>query len=546
MTAACMLDANCPARTHAGPSSNIDTVSGVTPAPMGSGCDSSEARGASLSSGVMQPRSLTVVGTPARVVSGAAGASPSGGVEWAQRLTVVGAPTRVVSGAGEPSASGGLAWARSLAVVAALLATVALGQPLDEREVVEAALERSPLVAASREATEAARAQATAARMARWPELAVSARYTRLSSLPERFRSLELDPGVPPLVLPQLLDTAFARATVSLPLSEALLRGAALDDAWASTVAASESGAELSRARLAFEARAALVSLQTACASREVAQQLGQAQAQVVADVASRVAVGASPAAHLAAVTSARETAMAQLEAERARVDEAAALLRAMLPASLAARVACDGVPPSNEAMRARLALVRPATDTEGPEASQVRHQAAAQKSRATAEALALVPSLSLVFGADLGAPHPRAFAVSTLQPMTTWDASVQLEWSFHRLLVGLSTVRQAEADARSLEALANDARHRQATALAVTSARLARQEDRLVALERRVVAAEAVVAARRDELRAGVGVALDVVTAEAELARARLEALSVAAEALVDLARLELLSGRL
>ncbi len=433
----------------------------------------------------------------------------------------------------------------AVALLAAMKPAQVRGQPLTEAEVVAAALDLSPTLAAAQATSEAAEAQANRDRLARVPELALSARYTRLSSLPERYRRLSFGDGVDPLVLPQQLDNAQGRLTLSLPITDLLLRGSAVVAASGRSAEAARAQVEGTRARVAFEVRSALIAHDAACASRTIARQLEQAQAHQTGDVAARVEAGTSPAAELAPLVLAQEAALGQLLSEESRLEGSAAELRALLPPQLATRVVCsDSARLELESVLARVRQVRLKVRRESPDVAAAKLSAAAQADRATAEAMAIVPSLSVVVGAEFSAPNPRAFAVSTFELVPAWDASLQLEWSFNRLLNGLTAVRQADADARALQAITDDTTRRIETSLAVTEARVRRLEARLTSVAHRVTAAETVLTARRDELAAGVAIATEVTHAEAEVARARLDLVSSGAEALLDLARLDLLRG--
>ena len=124
---------------------------------------------------------------------------------------------------------------------------------IDERRVVELALADHPTIQAAIEAKRAAEAGYDAAQRARIPDLSVSARYARLSSIPARYRSFD------GFTFPQLLDQLGARAELSVPLSNAFLGLAAAARAAGREAEAREIEIVSTRAQVTYEARVAFL-----------------------------------------------------------------------------------------------------------------------------------------------------------------------------------------------------------------------------------------------------------------------------------------------
>jgi outer membrane protein TolC len=135
-----------------------------------------------------------------------------------------------------------------------------------------------------------------------------------------------------------------------------------------------------------------------------------------------------------------------------------------------------------------------------------------------------MLPRLSLVAGAEVNAPNPRAFAASDLVGVPAWDVTLQLEWSLSAVTQGSARRAAAVAEREALRARAEELR-RQLDALRKGAvATRSSAEARVLASRSAVVTAIRLAEIRSDEFAAGLGTPLEVTNAEAERVRAELE----------------------
>jgi outer membrane protein TolC len=406
---------------------------------------------------------------------------------------------------------------------------------LDERRVVELALAAAPELRAARQERLAAEAEARMAERARWPDLVASARYARLSSLPARFRSLSF-PGAEPYVLPQLLDNYNARVSLVVPISDAFLQLAAAATAAGRAAEARAIEEEASLVQVAFEARVSFLGWSRALLLREAAAE-GERVARVERDgMAEQVKKGVAAPNQLLPFEAASAEAQARSAGAEAEVAAAEALLRAWLPGRGAGYTL--GAAPAEEP------LAQAPPPPQAPAIRALRRQVAAAEARVRASNLARLPRLSLVGTGDVSAPSPRAFAVSRLTPVPTWEVSVLLEWSLSALTTGAAAAERAAAERAALEARAAAAERRLDAERAAAAAALAGSRGRLAAAKARREAARRLAEARRQEWRAGTVLALEVITAESELTRASLAAADAVHDLRLATARLDAASG--
>lgn len=188
---------------------------------------------------------------------------------------------------------------------------------------------------------------------------------------------------------------------------------------------------------------------------------------------------------------------------------------------------------------------------TNAPSATQPRAELAALD--ANARALdgharaargALAPSVHVIGGVDIAAPNQRAFALTTLTPLATWDVSVQLSWSLGQTLDAEAQLRvlsaQRQALAAQREALARAIDAELATARAELTAALRRLDESREGLR----AAEALAEQRRGAYAAGAATATELTLAEAELLRQRIERADARLEARAAHLRLRYAAG--
>ena len=210
------------------------------------------------------------------------------------------------------------------------LSTAAMAQTetirIDEPTVVALALSSSPSVDAAKSERDAARAASSAADLARLPDLTVSARYTRLSSIPERYRRFG------DAVFPQILDNLGTRAELSLPLSEAFLGLAASARAAGHRAEAAAIEVVTTRARIAYETKVAFYTYTSRVHAEANARELVRVAESQATDARRRVASGTMSKNEGLAYETALDSAKMTLASASAEVGTSAAMLNVYVP----------------------------------------------------------------------------------------------------------------------------------------------------------------------------------------------------------------------
>jgi outer membrane protein TolC len=416
------------------------------------------------------------------------------------------------------------------------------GFSLSEQEVERRVRSASPAVRAQRAAVATADAERDRASRAVVPDLQLSARYTRLSSVPEEFRRLSLSlPGVPMMdavVFPQLLDQFVARAQVTFAVSDLFTRALPALHAAGQRAEAVRYEAQANEARAVLDAQAAYLAWLRARAAVSIARATRESFERQREDVVRRVTAGQIPLSQQLPLDVTLTSLRRQEIALEAGLRGAESALRAQLALGNEPLVATDEseepVPLSATDARTR------------PELLALDANARALSSQSRAAAGSIAPSLSVTGGLDIAAPNPRAFAQSTIVPLATWDLSVQLSWSLAQVLDGEASLRVVSAQRRALEA------QRDALARAIDAEIVATRADfegslrRLDEARRGLVAAEALATQRRGAFSAGAATATELTLAEADLLRQRLELADARLEARASRARLRFALGAL
>lgn len=419
---------------------------------------------------------------------------------------------------------------------AALVAAVLAQATLDESTFVRAALERSPAVRAARSELEAARADVAATALSALPDVQLTARYARLSSLPERYRTLSL-PGAAAeaaIVLPQLLDALLARATLAIPITDALV---ALTTATAQVRSIEQARAlelGVARARLAFEARAAFATCRRAWLADGVARSALEVSSVQERVEQERLLAGASSATQLALFTTQRLAAEERRIVASSELTAAHAILAQLVP----------GVPLLEPRLEELPGAPAEFDAAQTPTVRALRALEDAARAAQATQALALVPRLTAAATGDVSAPSPRAFGADRLEAVPTWEASVQLEFSLSALTLGSARRARAAAEVEVARLRVEEARRQLEAQWRSARATVDAADRRVSLLAERVRVATRLAEARQVERLAGVSSALEVTVAQGDLVRSRLELADAEVERHLARARVLVLSG--
>lgn len=411
---------------------------------------------------------------------------------------------------------------------------------LSEEAATRAALGCSASLAAAEAQVRAAQAERTAARWGLAPELAVSGRYTRLSSVPASFRSLNFSlPGAPmgsgeAVVFPQLLDQFAGRLTLTLPLSDLVLRAWHAAEAAGAREEARRWEATAALAQVEFETRVAWHEWRRARNAQETLEAAVEAMESQRRATAARLAQGIVAPTQLQVL----EVEVSSLRRQRltASGSATAAGLRVQ-------RLTCLEVLPSPGDAQP---LGSPADSQQRPEIAALLAESRQLQAQSRVAAAALFPSLAVVAGADLAAPNPRAFAQTELRWLATWDVSVQLSWSLTGAMQsratarGLDAAREAVA-ARQLELARAIREERSAAAASIEVAQARRGEA-----ESALALATRLEQARRAEFSAGTATAVEVSAAASQRLRAALDLQDAEVETALGTLRLRYAAGLL
>jgi outer membrane protein len=427
-------------------------------------------------------------------------------------------------------------------------------------QVAERAAETSPNVAGRGAELSAAEAALDRASLAYLPTTTLSGRYSRLSDTENgSLGNLVAAPGAAPgplatgtplvnvpLSIDSPLNQYVLQASVSVPLSDYLLRLRSSRESAAHGVTSATGNLDASRRKARADARLFYYDWVRARLSAVVAQQaLTQAHAHLT-DAETAFRLGTVSNADVLRVTS----QVAESELLVTTSQHASALSEERLrtvqhdqsgqPYHVGEdpRRAVPGAPSQPiaalwaEAVRSR------------PELAALSAEVRAQLARASVERAAYVPRLDAFANAQYSNPNSRVFP-QTDEFRGSWDAGLQLTWVISDAASAGARSRGAEANARAAEQ--RRAELVDAIRIDVLDADQAVREAR-VAQEtsaRGLAAAEESYRARRMLYQNGRATTVELLDAETDLTRARLDALGAFIDARVAAVRLAYAVGR-
>lgn len=395
-----------------------------------------------------------------------------------------------------------------------------LGRPggLTASEAARRAEHDSPSIRARRAGVRAASAQTDVATQAYLPRTTSTLRYTRVSQVDQ--------PQGLPIELPQILDRWSAELSVEVPLSDYLLRlpqerraAASAEEAAGESLAATRRTVG-SSAKLVYWSwvRARLGVVVTEQASLQAQAHLSDAQAAHEVGNASRADVlRAESAVASASLAVARARGAEARLADRLRT---VARLPASAPLVIGERLdgAAAGRSPNVRALLADALQAR-------PELRALARSADAERSRASAIRSTALPRLGGFAAMQYANPNDRVFPQQE-EWTRSWNAGLSISWGISGIGSSLAAGRAADARADAIDEEQTALRDaiRQEVVEAAESLREA--DASLASTETGLAAAEEQHRVRRELFRAGRATAAEVVDAETELTRARLDAI--------------------
>ncbi len=435
---------------------------------------------------------------------------------------------------------------------------------LTSRELARRALETSFDVGARRQELLAAAAEADRALLGYLPELTVSASYTRLSDLgTENLGDVVVAPGQPqgalpanvqlanfPIEITGVLNQYALQANLLVPISDYFLRVAPARGAAELTERAAADNVDAARARVATDARVAYYSWVRAKLGVAVAEQAlddakahladsrvaTQAGAASIADVLRLESQVARGELYLVSSKSLAAVAEEQVRAQLHDKNERAMAIGEDVREASSERSADSQVAHLPE-------LIRQAYQ-DRPELEALNDNALALLWRARVERAGYGPRLDALAGATYANPNPREFPPKD-EFRGTWQAGVRLSWNITD--VPASRLRAHATEARSAAAMSDRAALMDRIRVEVRSAAQAVDDSRVAldATQRSQDAAEESYRVRRLSYQNGRATNVDLLDAETDLTRARLERLNAEVDARVAQVRLDYAVGR-
>jgi outer membrane protein TolC len=439
---------------------------------------------------------------------------------------------------------------------------------LTSLEVGRRALAVSPDVIARREGALAAKAQEDQATAQFWPRLSGSARYTRLSHVDPVFlpggvrpqnpalqsvqQPTPLAPGEALEILPSFPFPVFENnysvvATLSVPVSDYLLRLSRATRAAERTTRAAQKDEEAARRNVVADARIAYYDWIRARGQVLVTQDRLQAMTGYVADTRRMFEAGFTSKADVLRAESqqkgiqlalTRFQHLAALAEERLRVfmhDDGSR--RYEIGENLIETL------PAVAELNDRNALVGEALSRR-PEVAVLAETEAALKDLAWLAKTSYVPRVDLVGNATYANPNQRIFPPRQKWD-PTWDASVVLSWTPSDIIGASATAREQMARARQTAAqrqsLVDGLRlevHQAVSGLTEADANIETTTQGLNASQESY-------RTRRELFLVGKSTFVEVTDAEADLTRARLEVVNAHIEARIARVRLAHALGR-
>jgi outer membrane protein TolC len=445
---------------------------------------------------------------------------------------------------------------------ARLDAELGVASGLTSQEVVQRALETSFDLGARQAELAAAAADADRALLGYLPDLTVSASYMRLSDVGvAQLGPLVVAPGQPagelapdaplvnlPIELQNILNQYALQASLLVPVSDYFLRVAPARSAAEHARYAASANLDTSRSRVATDARVAYYSWVRAKLAVAVAEQaLDDAQAHLADSRVAEAAGSAAPADTLRLVSQVARSELLLVNS-RSLAAVAEEQLRTILH-DVTGRALTIGEDirqplPTRASETERLQTLWGEALQKRPELRALGENALALRERARVDRAGALPRLDLLAGAAYADPNPRVFPPAD-EFRGSWQAGVRVAWSITDLPSAL--LRADAGESRSAAASSERSALMDRIRVEVRAAAHA-VDDSGVALsttQRGLEAAEESYRVRRISFQSGSSSSVELLDAETDLTRVRLERLNAEVDARVASARLDYALGR-
>ena len=446
-----------------------------------------------------------------------------------------------------------------------LLVVLTQYQPggLTADQAAAAAVRTSRDVQARRAVEEGASAGVDAAKFGFIPRLNGNAGYTRVSDIDPpilglgdegRFLVTKGPAGplgeravfaAPDIAFPVYLDNYRLAATLTIPISDYLLRTARQVAVANKTLDAAAWDTEAAQRKAAADAKVAYYQWVRGRGALAVAEQSLEQNKGRLSDAQNAFTAGSASRADLLRAESAVESArLFQARARNSAALSETQLMVAMHDPKGGWQIGEDvNVPPPGDDVHDGSALISEATD-QRVELKSIESSKAALSSQRSLVQAAYFPRLDATGGVLYADPNQR-YIPNDGQWHFTWDVGVVLSWTPSDIPV--TAAQAAQVSARVSQTEAQREGLVDALTIEVRQAQLAVEES-AVALESTVKglsSAEEAYRVRQELYRAGRAILVELLDSETELTRARLEALNARIDARIAHVRLEHATGR-
>jgi outer membrane protein TolC len=405
------------------------------------------------------------------------------------------------------------------------------------------ALRSSYAVEAARQGLLAAQAQQAETGRAMIPNVALSARYTRLSEYPPATFTNPFNPSMPIQIQPAILDQYALRASVTIPLTDIPLRLLQFYRAAGLTAEARQIEIDTARAQVGLQAREAYYEYVRARGQLIAAERSLEATRARREDVARFVAAGTLARAELLRMDVAVARAEQGVTQARNGVAVSESLLRQRLhmdnaePITIGEALEEPVLVPGNVTELVQRAW------TNRPELLSIDRQVRALDATIAGNRASYFPSIAAVGNFDYANPNSRIFP-QRAEFRETWDATIQLSWSPIQAFGAEATVSRLQAQRAQAMAQAAQLREGVEAEVRVYWSQARGAEAQIAAARASLLSAQENYRIQRERLATGAAVVTEVAQAETELLSAYLSVIDAHINLRLALARLRRASG--
>jgi outer membrane protein TolC len=349
--------------------------------------------------------------------------------------------------------------------------------------------------------------------------------------------------GIPIPLTTAILDQYDLRVTLSVPISDILLRLARQYEAAGLSTEASRLQLEGARETAAQTARLAFYEYMRAIGRAAVADAALEAAQRRQVDVGQAVTAGTLPRAQLLATDAQVANLRRQSDLAHNLVVFNEARLRQLLHMAPGETIALGEQLDAPVDVPNNLADLIQRAMTGRPDVRSIDRQARSLDASVAATRAAQLPSLTGVGNFDYINPNTRVFP-QVQRFDTTWDATLQLSWSPTQAFVAEATIARLRAQRAQLLAQQQAARDGAELEVRQYWMNAVNARSALAAYRAALASSEEAYRVARERVAAGAAVATDLASAESDLMNARFVVVDASVDLREQLAQLRHAAG--